>query len=340
VTIGDAPNELPRIELERCYFHSGKFADSGQVAIGLHSPAQVSAKNCAFKAAWRDLFTCAAKGESTITRLPVLRVCADRARFPPRRPSFVPLSHRLLDLFAPRQHRQRGLTRPIDYQADAACPRSRQFHGSWNRYHNLNSLWTVPAENGAYQQTTTREDFSARSPPSMAKTPFRVASRIGQHLASRRQPYKAPAKNAFLLRPLREVRKTRTARRLLGVESMRVGRDQQVYTARGRPQCRQVQPPRGRDTLSIRRPTAGPPVFTSRSAKPLSRPPRTNAVIYIKEGKVKNRERELNVDMTVLKNKSNLDVTLKTLQRRTPDSHPGERDRARGVFFSGCSTAK
>jgi len=35
---GDAPNELPRIELERCYFHSGKFADSGQVAIGLHSP--------------------------------------------------------------------------------------------------------------------------------------------------------------------------------------------------------------------------------------------------------------------------------------------------------------
>jgi len=73
-------------------------------------------------------------------------------------------------------------------------------------------------------------------------------------------------------------------------------------------------------------------VFTSRSAK-RSPSPRLTAVIYIKEGKVKNRERELNVDMTCSRTSRILDVTLKPFKDEHPILTLGNVTEREAYFF-------
>ncbi|MCI0378794.1 MAG: serine/threonine protein kinase [Gemmataceae bacterium] len=216
---GDS-EDRPHVVLDQCYF------GGGQVAVGIHGPAEILPTDCAFKP-YGALFHLRGNHKDYSTLLRLHRCSA----FVINGPAFRLDNTATCDLQVEYSIFSRPETAPTDTstrdepdlirQTDNAEP-AVKFDGLRNCYHNLNALWVRPDEFGVPRILTNLEDefrpfavdvAKGRGDVGSTKLPGAVSIWMTQ------DPWKADTlAEAFRLRPdVRGVR-TQDMKRALGIE--------------------------------------------------------------------------------------------------------------------------
>jgi serine/threonine protein kinase len=293
---GAAKSDKPQVDFLQCVFQSG------QVAVGIHSPADIAASQCAFKP-HGAMFHLRGEGESRIT----LHHCS---AFAVTGPVFRLDDHASCQLkidysiFSCPDSTISDRDPPhLIHQTDAPAPRVTFLPWKRNLYHNLNAMWSWPTQNGAHI-IASLDDFQREILPLGGRDPQSTwlpdSVNIWYDVAA--HTIKSP-KRAFRLNPeLREVRDL-DLKTPLGIEKSIYGdialepfkEDPKVADLNLREHEKVVDPTTNGKTPGVYE-TIGQALGAAKSGD----------VILLKHGK----NRELDVEMTLLK-KNNVDLTLR-----------------------------
>lgn len=325
-----AKGERPQLEFDQCLFYHDSSVDGGQVAVGLHAPAEVKALNCAFMSHGAQ-FHLRGDGQSKITLVhcDALVVAGPVFRLDDQASCQLEIDHSII---SSPENIVSGRDLHLIHQTDAKEPKIT-FSGAWKRncYDHLNAMWVWPTESGADRIIATQDEFRREISKYGGKDNASVEVPESAKIWKNAAPQTQPPVEAFLLDPTaREVR-TADGKGVLGIERCAWGEMAKLEPLKDEPRYAALNL---KDNEKLVDPTLDgkAPFGVYKSVFQALHAAEPGDVIYIKEGKVKGRPQEIEVDMTLLK-KPGLRVTLRPFEGEHPILTLGKVTERESYFF-------